>query len=570
MVCAKKHIFTAFVLFLFTCSFSQNKTLDSLVDLLNNTPSQKNSNISDTSRLRILELVTGLCSTDDIFKYANQSIELSDKIINNISATKNNITQHKLLGFKVRAINSIGYYNSLKGNNAESEASYERALKISKEIGDKQTEATVMVNIGALQYNIGDYTKALQFYNEGLKILEGVDDNKVAATVLMNMAVIYKIQGDLFNAFKSYNKSLDLFKKINYQEGIAYAYANLASLYEDQGDIVQAILCNEKSIKIRETVGDLDGVASSLNNIGHIYQLQGDVNKALEYYNKSLTIRQKLNNKKGIQAAYNNIGQIFGIKKDYGTALFYFNKCLALAQSLGDKQGLASAYNSIGGIYNKTNRKDSANWFFEKSLILQKEIGNKKGIANEYLNISSAHLNNNKIKLASAYIDSSLFLAHKLGFPALIKSAERVKSKIDSTNGNFEGALDHYKKYIFYRDSINNVTTRKASVKSQLKYEFEKKEAIILEQQEKEKALANEQSARQQIIIWSVTAGMLLVIAFAFFVFRNLKIARKQKLIIENHQKEILDSIHYAKRIQNSLLPTHKFIERILNSQNKN
>ncbi len=42
-----------------------------------------------------------------------------------------------------------------------------------------------------------------------------------------------------------------------------------------------------------------------------------------------------------------------------------------------------------------------------------------------------------------------------------------------------------------------------------------------------------------------------------------------QKKIIDEKNKDILDSIHYAKRIQNSLLPTDKYIERILDQSAK-
>ncbi|MEO6305826.1 MAG: hypothetical protein ABIP51_21950, partial [Bacteroidia bacterium] len=45
-------------------------------------------------------------------------------------------------------------------------------------------------------------------------------------------------------------------------------------------------------------------------------------------------------------------------------------------------------------------------------------------------------------------------------------------------------------------------------------------------------------------------------------------IVEKQKSVVDEKQKEILDSIHYAKRIQISLLPTEKFIERILKNKN--
>ena len=40
------------------------------------------------------------------------------------------------------------------------------------------------------------------------------------------------------------------------------------------------------------------------------------------------------------------------------------------------------------------------------------------------------------------------------------------------------------------------------------------------------------------------------------------KEAQHQKEIVEEKQKEILDSIRYAKRIQQSLLPTEKYIDK--------
>ncbi len=44
----------------------------------------------------------------------------------------------------------------------------------------------------------------------------------------------------------------------------------------------------------------------------------------------------------------------------------------------------------------------------------------------------------------------------------------------------------------------------------------------------------------------------------------------EQKQVLEEKQKEILDSIRYAKRIQNALLPHEKYVERKLDELNKN
>jgi hypothetical protein len=46
-------------------------------------------------------------------------------------------------------------------------------------------------------------------------------------------------------------------------------------------------------------------------------------------------------------------------------------------------------------------------------------------------------------------------------------------------------------------------------------------------------------------------------------------IVEKQKNLVDEKQKEILDSIHYAKRIQQALITNEKYIERSLSSMNR-
>ncbi len=123
------------------------------------------------------------------------------------------------------------------------------------------------------------------------------------------------------------------------------------------------------------------------------------------------------------------------------------------------------------------------------------------------------------------------------------------------------------------RDSIANQETRKASLKTQFQYEYDKKEALLKEQQEKERLLADEKSNRQKIVIWSVIFGLVLVVGFSVFIFNRLQLTKKQKIIIEKQkdevetqkhivdekQKEILDSLTYAKRLQEAILPPENY-----------
>ena len=87
--------------------------------------------------------------------------------------------------------------------------------------------------------------------------------------------------------------------------------------------------------------------------------------------------------------------------------------------------------------------------------------------------------------------------------------------------------------------------------------------------QEKKQAIADAESKKQKIVLILVTCVLLLVAVFAFFIYRSFLRKKKdnieinhQKEIIEEKQKEILDSIHYAKRIQTALLPNEKYISK--------
>jgi hypothetical protein len=50
----------------------------------------------------------------------------------------------------------------------------------------------------------------------------------------------------------------------------------------------------------------------------------------------------------------------------------------------------------------------------------------------------------------------------------------------------------------------------------------------------------------------------------AFIIEHQNELVKKQKELVESKNKEVMDSINYAKRIQQSILPTSKYIDSSL------
>lgn len=429
--------------------------------------------------------------------------------------------------------------------------------------------------------------------NRNKEVLDSLDliiKSTASDTVKLNAleATTYFIETE--SVFYYYNdQKCELSEKLlNSNDPITYnkAKTSLAGalnvkglMYDNRGDIHNALECYEKSLKLSEEIGNKKAAAAALNNIATIHFYQGELNTALEVHFKSLKIRVEIGDKSGISYSLNNIGFVYDKQENYEKALDYYQRSLKLRQELGNKGGVANTLDNIGSIYLKQGDYEQALNYNIKSLSIRKNINDIAGIAKSFINIGNnlyqkAELEKNKtsqnsqLKLSYQYIDSGLIMAKQAGLPYLLKDAEYAVSKIDSARGNYKAALEHYKLSVLYKDSINNENTKKASIKSNLKYEFEKKEAVLNEQQEKERIIAREKDRFHQIIIVSVLAGLILVITFLVFIFKSLRITRSQKQIIEEKQKEILDSIHYAKRIQQSLMPTSKMISKTMNRLN--
>jgi uncharacterized membrane protein len=132
--------------------------------------------------------------------------------------------------------------------------------------------------------------------------------------------------------------------------------------------------------------------------------------------------------------------------------------------------------------------------------------------------------------------------------------------------------------YIIYNDSLFNEENVKKTVQAKMTYDFEKKLAkdstknAIDQQISNDKILAQKAKIKKdEIRRYGLYGGLCLLLIFSVFIFNRFRVAKKQKLLIEmqkemveEKQKEVLDSIHYAKRIQRSLLPTEIYIERNL------
>jgi serine phosphatase RsbU (regulator of sigma subunit) len=209
--------------------------------------------------------------------------------------------------------------------------------------------------------------------------------------------------------------------------------------------------------------------------------------------------------------------------------------------------------------------------FFDKAIAIREEEKNKVGLALSLSMKGSAYLKMGKIQEALKYGERGLKLAQELGFPKSILNSSDILRKIYLASNDYKKAYEMYTLYNQMNDSISNSSNRKAAAKAQLKYEYEKKAAADSLAVVKDKKISEAKLEQEKTIKYSLYVGLFLVLVFAVFIFNRFKITQKQnviieeqKLIVEEKQKEILDSIQYAQQIQKTLLANHEMANKII------
>jgi len=366
------------------------------------------------------------------------------------------------------------------------------------------------------------------------------------------------------------------------------AFITIGVAFKFKGNYPKALEYYLKALKLSEEISDKKSIGNCYNNIGIVYNDQANYVKALDYYLKSLKILEEAGYKKGMSNCYSNIGLVYYNLSNYPKALEYYLKDLKICEETGDKNGLGISYISVGNVYAEQSDFKKALLCFFKAVKINVETGNKQGLEYSYLNMGGL---NNKLanyKLAIQYSDSCLQITKEIGDIFIEREAYANLATAYSKTGRYKEAYNSHVKFKMLTDSIFNTDNSRLLGDMKTKFEVEKKEAELKvkseAEQEKLKAVSLEEKKRQRVIIYAVAGVLLLVSVFSLFLFNRFRITQRQKNIIEKQKvhvdtayeklheknKEVMDSIYYARRIQTALLPSEKYVAIQLNRLMKN
>jgi len=355
--------------------------------------------------------------------------------------------------------------------------------------------------------------------------------NKIAqAMCLKEKAFLQLYSGNYETAAELYYDALNKWKETNDLIRIAVGYGDLAMINYYLGHFKEASEYWQKSVDIYTIQNDKVKLSGDLGNLGLVHIELGDLFKAEQNLKKSLQLSLETNSYNLIANAYNNLCKLESHKNNLSAAIEYNKKSIEYYQKTGDIEHLINSYSNSAELCRRFKNHKEALDNINKAFELESQRNNK------------TNLNVLLLNRAAIYADIK---KHKEAYEDILQHMQIKDSLVNSENQLAVSELE--KKYeLSEKENENKLLSEKIKVK-------------------------DVESDRQKLAISLIGIVLLFVAGAAFILIRqnreknriNTQLAEKNN-IIESQHKDIKDSIQYAKRIQDAILPPLSHIQNFL------
>lgn len=477
---------------------------------------------------------------------------------------------------KAQSFNSMGNVYIRKGDILLAIDYYKQALKIRVDNKFHDDIAASYENLGDAYKKINDYDKAHEYLFESLRMRQNQDDKEKEAACLNLIGNFYMQMKIYDKAREYYSKSLEIRSKTGNNASISAVYNNIGTLHREVGNLDKALEYYQKALELRKQHGNKEAIATSFNSIGSLYWNRKDYPRAIEYYKLALEIRRELGDASQVAATLKNLGIIYKDKNEYDKALDFYQQALDIYLKINDFNGLANIQNLKGNLFKKNQEFEKSIEFYLNSFEIYKEYNMRKEQASVANNLGEAYLLNKQTAQSIQYYTSAMRLSREVKDKEWAKISALGLSEAHKRAGNSSKALEYYTIYSSYKDSIQNDVNRKRIAEIEFESTIKMKDSQITSQQQK--IGEKEAKIKQQLMfIAGIVIIGVLVLIFSVVVFVQFTQKKKAfKLLAEKGEQleqanallgeknkelgikndQITDSITYAKRIQEAILPT--------------
>lgn len=273
--------------------------------------------------------------------------------------------------------NKLAFSQSIIGERKEAKINLNKALEYCRKTKDKDNESLILMSMGNLYGDMGQWDKAIGYFQDGLLVSEEANNFRRKAGIIKSMGVIYLFKGDTEGGYKYLKNSLKICEEIKAEALYAMVLNNIGIYYDMVGEWENAVKYYKKSLSISKKLNNIIEMSNIMGNLGFTYSSLNKSERATYYFKESIKLSEKIGDiyNKGINLIH--LGEEYLKKNKFNKIKYYIIQAEEIFKILEDKLGLADVYRLKAKLFKKIKNWKDSEIFFIKAIKVYSKFGDK-------------------------------------------------------------------------------------------------------------------------------------------------------------------------------------------------
>jgi serine phosphatase RsbU (regulator of sigma subunit)/tetratricopeptide (TPR) repeat protein len=424
-----------------------------------------------------------------------------------------------------------------------------------------ETKLVRMASLAQKHFQGGDQKKALRLLAYAAKEGRRIGSDMALGEIFHRRGNIYYFQSIFDSALASFEKALVYRRKAGDSPGIIKTSSNIGGIYSMLQKNQKALQYYEEALRREAELGYPEGTYVQINNVGTIYHILQKHDKAIEYLRKAQ--RLYAGKPADLIYVYSELSLTFKDMKKMDSAYHYNALSIKEGEAAGDERSTAISIMERATLFMHDKKYRAADSLLRKALAISSKHEDKRAMWGIYGNLAASQIERNQMDSALVYLDLVAKLQKDLNVKTNRQDQAQLFAEYYFRKKEYQKAFESLKLFDKYKDSLYDAENTAQMQEMLTRFETEKKEKQnqLLQSENK-----RHKTTRDYLIVILIIAFIALV--GGMIAINKIRKAKKeilaQKALIEEKQKEILDSIHYARRIQYALLAGEQLLNQHL------
>ncbi len=421
-----------------------------------------------------------------------------------------------------------------------------QTVRLGKEAHLPVYEAEGYQRLGIAFENEDVFDSAVHYYNRAIDLYRQEGLRYGEGTTRYNMSIVYQRQGKYDLAREQLRLAREAYAGLDRPKDQADVLNVLAQIERETGNFEGGLQAALEAVALVQPTGDSAAIIAAEQEIGVNYKMLKNYDLAIEYLERQYSWYLRQNDLYFATASLSILADAYAISGDLDRAIAAGEKTLAMLAPAGLEAVEISARNNLAGFHADAGDYAKAEQEYLLALGLVHAEGDDRRRARILTELCAMQFRLGKLSEARQNAQLAIALNRQLGMREPEMDARGHLAEIAAASGDYRTAYAQLQQRQTLQDSLYQTELAGKLVELTAKYEKEKQDRLISEQQNQLQLLASQ----ARVDRWQKTAlalggaALLLLLAGVWYAYRQRHLrqrAREEQLRdkVQGQQKEL-------------------------------